>query len=41
MFKLKQNGMTSALLNILIDFFKERKQSVCLNSQHSKWSNLS
>ena len=25
-FKLKQNGVTGELLNILIDFLKERKQ---------------
>ena len=40
-FKLKQNGVTSDLLNILIDFLKERKQRVVLNGQHSKWSNIS
>ena len=39
-FKLKQNGVTGDSLNILIDFLKERKQRVVLNSQHSKWSNI-
>ena len=40
-FKLKQNGVTGDLLNILIDFLKEGKQTVVLNGQHSKWSNIS
>ena len=40
-FKLKQNGVTGDLLNILIDFLKERKQRVVLNGQHSRWSNVS
>ena len=40
-FKLKQNRVTGDLLNILIDFLKERKQRVVLNGQHSKWSNIS
>ena len=34
-------GVTGDLLNILIDFLKERKQRVVLNGQHSKWSNTS
>ena len=40
-FKLKQNGLTDDLMNILIDFLKERKQRVVLNGQHSKCSNIS
>ena len=40
-FKLKQNGVSGDLLNILIDFLKEKKQRVVLNVQHSKWSNIS
>ena len=40
-FKLKQNGVTGDLLNILIAFLKERKQRVALNGQYSKWSNIS
>ena len=40
-FKLKQNGVTGNLLNILIDFLKERKKRVFLNGQHSKRSNIS
>ena len=39
--KLKQNGLTDDLMNILIDFLKERKQRVVLNGQHSKCSNIS
>ena len=34
-------GVTGDLLNILIDFLKERKQRVVLNGQHSEWSNIS
>ena len=33
--------MTNDLLNILIDFLKERKQKFVLNGQYSKWSNIS
>ena len=40
-FKSKQNAVTDDLLNILIDFLKERKQRVVLNGQDSKWSNIS
>ena len=40
-FKWKQNGVTDDLLNILIDFLKERKQRVFLNDQDSKLSNIS
>ena len=39
--KLKQNGVTGDLSNILIDFPKERKERVVLNGQHSKWLNIS
>ena len=38
-FKSKQNGVTGNLLNVLIDFLKERNKIVVLNGQHSKWSN--
>ena len=41
MFKLKKNGVTGELSNILIDFLKERKQRVALNGLHSKWLNIS
>ena len=40
-FNLKQNGVAGDLLNILIDFLKEKKQRVVLNDQHSNWSNIS
>ena len=40
-FKLKQNRVTGDLLNILIDFLKERRQRLVLNGQNSKWSNIS
>ena len=33
--------MTGDLVNIFIDFLKERKQRVVLNGDHSKWSNIS
>ena len=33
--------MAGDLLNILIDFLKEKKQRVVLNDQHSNWSNIS
>ena len=39
-FKLKQNGGTVDLLNILTDFLKEKKQRVALNGHRSKWSNI-
>ena len=32
--------VTGDLLNILIDFLKERKQRVVFNGQHSKWPNI-
>ena len=40
-FKLKQNGVTGDLLNLLIDLLRQRKKRVVLNGQHSKWSNIS
>ena len=33
-------GVTGDLLNILIDFLKERKQRAVYYDQHSKWSNI-
>ena len=33
--------MAGDLLNILINFPKERKQRFVLNDPHSKWSNIS
>ena len=38
-FKLKQNGISDDLLNILSDFLRNRKQRVMLNGQSSSHSN--
>ena len=37
-FKLKQNGISGELLNLLCDFLKKRKQRVVLNGQVSTWT---
>ena len=34
-YKLKQNGVADDLLDILINFLKERKQRLILNGQYS------
>ena len=39
-FKLKQNGISNDLLNILSDFLQNRKQRVTLNGQSSSWTNV-
>ena len=39
-FKLKQNGISSNLLNIFEDFLRTRKQRVVLNRQTSNWENI-
>ena len=39
-FKLKQNGISDDLLNILSDFLRNRKQRVTLNGQSSSWINV-
>ena len=39
-FKLKQNGISGNLLNILEDFLRNRKQRVALNGQTSNWKNI-
>ena len=39
-FKLKQNGISDDLLNILSDFLRNRKQKVTLNGQFSSWINV-
>ena len=39
-FKLKQNGISGNLLNLLCDFLKNRKQRVLLNGQVSDWSDV-
>ena len=36
--KLKQNGISDDLLNILSDFLRNRKQRVALNGQSSSWT---
>ena len=36
-YKLQHNSISSELFNILIDFLNNRKQSVFLNGQDSKW----
>ena len=38
--KLKQNGISGALLNILTDFLSNRKQRVVLNGQVSTWTTI-
>ena len=40
LFKLKQNGKSSNLLNVITDFLYQRKQRVVLNGQHSSWTNV-
>ena len=39
-FKLKQNGISGNLLNLLCDFLRNRKQRVLLNGQVSGWSDV-
>ena len=39
-YKLTQNGISGNLLNLQVDFLKERKQSVVLNGQVSTWKNI-
>ena len=39
-FKLKQNGISGNLLNLLCDFLRNRKQRVLLNGQVSDWSDV-
>ena len=36
-FKLKRNGISGKLLNLIKDFLKNRKQRVVLNGQFSSW----
>ena len=37
-FKLKQNGISGKLLNLITDLLKNRKQRVVLNGQFSSWA---
>ena len=39
-FKLKQNGISGDILNILTDFLGNRKQRVVLNGQVSTWTSV-
>ena len=39
LFKLKLNGISGNLLNVITDFLYHRKQGVVLNGQHSYWTN--
>ena len=39
-FKLKQNGISDDLLNILSDFLRNRKQRVTLDGQFSSWTSV-
>ena len=39
-FKLKQNGISDKILNIITDFLTFRKQRVFLNGQVSPWSSI-
>ena len=39
-YKLKQNGISGKLLNLIIDFLSSRKQRVVLNGSYSPWTNI-
>ena len=39
-FKLKKNGISDKILNIITDFFSFRKQRVVLNGQASPWASI-
>ena len=39
-FKLKENGISDDLLNILSDFLRDRKKRLILNGQSSSWTNV-
>ena len=40
LFKLKQNGISGNLLNVITNFLYQRKQRAALNGQHSSWTNV-
>ena len=40
LFKLKQNGISGKLFDILTNFLKFRKQRVVLNGQYSSWTSI-
>ena len=39
-YKLKQNGVSGNLLNLIIDFLDARKQRVILNGQYFSWASV-
>ena len=39
-YKLKQNGVSGDLLNLIIDFLVARKQRVVFNGQYSSWPSV-
>ena len=39
-YKLKQNGVSGKLLNLIIDFLDVRKQGVVLKGQYSSWASV-
>ena len=39
-FKLRQNGISGYIINILQDFLRNRKQRVVLNGQCSSWADV-
>ena len=39
-YKLKQNGISGKLLNIIKDFLDSRKQRVVLNGKYSSWTSI-
>ena len=39
-YKLKQNGISGKLLNLIIDFLSNRNQRVVLNGKYSSWTNI-
>ena len=39
-YKLKQNGVSGNLLNLIIDFLDARKQRIVFSGQYSSWVNV-
>ena len=40
LFKLKKNGISGNVLNVITDFLYQRKERVVLDGQNSSWSNV-
>ena len=40
LYKMKQNGVSGNLLNLIIDFLNTRKQRVVLNEENSSWASV-